>query len=109
MAAFIRRLSDRDAAAVVAAMSEVRQEGLRAARHLEGNVYEVRADGDRVVYRVLFAPQGRFGQVLLALVAFKKKTRRTPPQAIALAKRRLSDWEARGRNTNLKLGISKMR
>jgi len=35
-------------------------------------------------------------RVLLSLEAFKKKTRRTPKDKIALAKRRLRDWERRG-------------
>ena len=33
-------------AAIVAAMREVRTDGLRFARHLRGRVYEVRAEGD---------------------------------------------------------------
>jgi len=56
---FIDGLSDTDAAAVVAAMREVREGGLTAARHLRGEIYEVRADGDRQRYRILFAPEGR--------------------------------------------------
>jgi phage-related protein len=83
---------------VLAAMKEVRNEGLRAARHVEGEIYEVRADGDRVIYRVLFAPQGRRGQVFLGLEAFKKKTQRAPPEKIRLAKRRLADWRKRARD-----------
>jgi phage-related protein len=59
-------------------------------------IYEVRADGRGVIYRVLFAPQGKRKQVFLSLEAFKKKTQRTPSPAIALAKRRLADWERRG-------------
>jgi len=51
-------LGDADLASVAAAMPEVRDKGLRAARHLEGDIYEVRADGVGVIYRVLFAPQG---------------------------------------------------
>lgn len=74
-------------------MAEVRDLGLVAARHLDGDVWEVRIDGDRVIYRILFAPEGRRGQVLLALEAFNKKTRKTPPATIALA---LSDWRRRG-------------
>jgi phage-related protein len=93
---FIDGLTDRDAAAVVAAMEEVQAEGLSAARHLGGKLYEVRADGIGVIYRILFAPQGRRSQVLLTLVALRKKTRKTPPQVIRLAKQRLRDWEARG-------------
>jgi phage-related protein len=93
---FIDSLSDHDAAAVVAAMKEVRDEGLRSARHLAGEIWEVRADGDRVIYRVLFATEGKREQVLLALEAFKKKTRKTPPEAIRPAQRRLKDWRERG-------------
>jgi phage-related protein len=54
------------------------------------------AHGERATYRVLFAQEGRRGQVLLALEAFSKKTRRTPPQMIDLAERRLRDWRRRG-------------
>lgn len=77
-------------------MREVRQQGLKAARHLDGPIYEVRADGKGVIYRVLFAPQGQRKQILLSLEAFKKKTQTTPVEKIALAKRRLRDWEKRG-------------
>jgi phage-related protein len=93
---FLDELSDYDAAAVVAAMKEVRLKGLEAARHLEGDIWEVRAEGDRVTYRVLFAPEGANEQVLLALHGFKKKTQKTPPDTIRLAKRRLKDWRERG-------------
>ena len=92
---FITDLSDADAAAVLAAMEDVRRNGPRVARHLRGDIYEVRADADRVIYRVLFSMEGRFSQVLLALEGFKKKTRRTPPAVIDLAERRLSDWRGR--------------
>lgn len=94
---FIRTLSDEDKASVVAAMKEVRDEGIEVARHLDGELYEVRADGDRVIYRVLFATEGRRSQILLALESFKKKTQRTPRERIALARRRLADWRRRAR------------
>jgi phage-related protein len=93
---FIDALSDDDAAAVLEAMQEVREQGLRASRHLDGDIWEVRVDGDRVIYRVLFAEEGTRGRVLLSLEAFKKKTQKTPPTAITLAKRRLADWRRRG-------------
>ena len=93
---FIDGLSDADAAAVVAAMRDVRDVGLAAARHLRGEIYEVRADGDRQTYRILFAPEGRRSQVLLALEGFSKKTQKTPPEKIRLAERRLADWRRRG-------------
>lgn len=96
VAEFVRSLSDEDAAQVVAAMKDVAELGNSQARHLDGEIWEVRADGDRVIYRVLFANVGSKGRILLALEAFNKKTRRTPPATIALAKRRLRDWNSRG-------------
>ncbi len=93
---FIDRLSDVDAAAVVAAMKDVRETGLAAARHLRGEIYEVRADGDRQTFRILFAPEGRRSQVLLALEGFSKKTQKTPSEKIQLAERRRADWRRRG-------------
>jgi phage-related protein len=93
---FIDKLSDSDAAAVLAGMEEVRDRGLRAARHLDGDIWEVRVDGDRVIYRILLAEEGSRGQILLGLDGFKKKTQKTPPATIELAKRRLADWRRRG-------------
>jgi phage-related protein len=95
---FIRGLSDDDAATIVAAMKEVAEEGLRAARHLRGDIYEVRAHADRVSYRVLFATEGQRGQVLLALEAFRKASQKTSPASIRLAERRLRDWRSRARS-----------
>ena len=93
---FIDGLSDSDAAAVLVGMEEVRDRGLRAARHLEGDIWEVRVDGDRVIYRILFAEEGSRGQILLALDGFNKKTQKTPPSIVKLAKTRLADWRRRG-------------
>jgi phage-related protein len=93
---FLDGLSDADAASVAAAMHEVAADGLLAARHLVGEIYEVRADGSRQTYRVLFTTEGRRGQVLLALEGFSKKTQRTPATQITLAQRRLTDWRGRG-------------
>jgi phage-related protein len=94
---FIRAVSDTDKAAILAAMQEVRREGIRAARHLRGELFEVRADSERVIYRVIFAREGGHGRILLSLVAFNKKAQKTPPQQIELAERRLRDWRSRAR------------
>jgi phage-related protein len=94
---FLTSLSDVDAAAIIAAMKEVAVGGLEAARHVRGDIYEVRADGDRVIYRLLFATEARRGQILLALEAFGKTTQKTPPSSIAVAERRLRDWRALAR------------
>lgn len=85
------------AAEITAAMAEIRREGRRAAKHLRGDVWEVKADYKGLAYRVLFAEEGDQGQVCLALELFNKKSQKTPPQTIALAERRLRDWRKRGR------------
>lgn len=92
---FIDRLPDADAAEIAAAMADVRRNGTVAARHLRGELYEVRAEGIHASYRLVFAEEGAKGRVLLALHAISKKTQKTPPQAIALAERRLVDWRRR--------------
>ncbi len=107
VADFIASLTDIDAAAVAAAMKEVALEGPEVARHLRGEIYEVRADGDRATYRILFAQEGRHRQVLLALEAFGKKTRTTPPRAIELAERR-AEGLASPRTESISRLISRM-
>lgn len=94
---FLDGLSDSDVAAVVAAMKEVQSDGLIAARHLRGEIYEVRADGDRQTFRIVFAVEGRAQQILLALEGMSKKTQKTPPAVVRLAERRLADWRRRAR------------
>jgi hypothetical protein len=42
---------------VVQAMKEVAEEGISAARHLRGDIYEVRAGGSNCIYRVLFSQE----------------------------------------------------
>ncbi|MHB8450140.1 MAG: type II toxin-antitoxin system RelE/ParE family toxin [Mycobacteriales bacterium] len=88
---------DRDE--ILAALKDVQRHGLEAARHLRGDLYEVRVTGTAVAYRILLAEEGRRGQVLLGLSAFRKKTQKTPPSELALAERRLADWRRRGRRS----------
>lgn len=94
---FLRHLDDLDRDAVRASMQAVRSGGLAAARHLKGDVYEVRAGRAGRAWRVLFATEGEASQVLLAVTAFEKKSQKTPPAEIALAERRLRDWRSRAR------------
>lgn len=93
---FIRSLPREHAAEIRADMNVVRVQGLEAARHLAGDVYEVRTSVDGQQYRVLFALEGIGGRVLLAVEAFQKKTQRTPPRTIELAQKRLAEWRRRG-------------
>ena len=94
---FMDALSDFDAAAVVAAMRDVRERGLKAARHLRGDIYEVRADGADDSYRLLFSAEGGKSRILLGLHALAKHTQKTPDRDLRKAERRLSEWRQRGK------------
>jgi phage-related protein len=74
---FLAQLSEEDAAAVAAAMKEVRNAGRGHVdvNHLRGDIWQIEVDGKTVIYRVLFAEEGRFSQVLLALEIVNKKWR----------------------------------
>jgi phage-related protein len=78
------------------AMVLVRREGLVAARHLRGELYEVRATVRGKAFRILFAAEGGRSQVLLAVDAFTNKTQATPSRVLEVAEQRLADWRARG-------------
>lgn len=88
-------LTSDDRAEVAAAMKDVAQDGLEVARHLRGEIYEVRATGENKIYRVLFAAETKY--ILLALDAFAKTTQKTPPAKIKLAEKRLADWRSRAK------------
>ena len=94
---FIDELNEAQTEQVFAAMRVVATAGLESARHLRGDIYEVRASIGGQAFRVLFATEGRRSQILLALEGFEKKTRATPPRLIRLAETRLDDWHARAR------------
>lgn len=96
---FVSSLTDDEAADIAAALHEVERDGIAAAKHVEGEIYEVKADSSRQTFRILFAQEGAHDQVLLALEAFSKKQQRLPRNRIDLAKRRLHDWRSRGRST----------
>lgn len=95
---FLDSLRPEDREQIVAAMKDVAVNGLHVARHLQGydDLWEVRAAGRDRIYRVIFSPEGQYGQVLLSLHAFTKKTQRTPPNDLRVAADRLSDWRRRG-------------
>ena len=90
-------MPDGDRTEILAAMKDVQRYGLVAARHLRGDIFEVRAERRDASYRILFATEGAHSQVLLGLSAFSKKTQRTPLHELDLAERRLVDWRSRRR------------
>lgn len=94
---FLMKLTSAERAVIVAAMKEVTRDGLVAAKHLSGDIYEVKADTNEKFFRVLFAAEGEHSQVLLSLEAFAKKTGKTPKAKLDLAKDRLKDWREHGK------------
>ena len=94
---FLLALPHEDRAAVLEEMEYVREHGTSVARHLRHDIYEVRTIYNTKAYRILFACEGRFHHVLLALDGFQKKTQQTPQAHIKLAEQRLADWRRRGK------------
>jgi phage-related protein len=94
---FFGTLSDAELEQVAAAMKTVADLGPTEARHLRGEIDEVRATCDNRAFRVLFANEGRQNQILLALEGFEKKTPKTPGRTIDLAETRLANWRGRAR------------
>jgi len=94
---FLLALPDEDRTAILEEMEYVRKHGKSVARHLHKDIYEARAIYNTKAYRILFACEGRFNHVLLALEGFQKKTQQTPKAHIKLAEQRLADWRRRGK------------
>ncbi len=93
-----RHLPDEDAAAIAAVMTEVRNAG-RAhpdVNHLRGDIWQLEIRGRSAIYRLLFAEEGRYQQVLLALEVVNQKWQKAKGRHIELAEKRLADWRERG-------------
>ena len=94
---FLLALPDGDRAAILEEMEYIRKHGRSVARHLRGDIYEVRATYNTKAYRILFACERHFHHILLSLEGFQKKTQHTPETSIQLAEQRLADWRQRGK------------
>ena len=92
-------LSALDAASVAAAMIEARSLGREHpdVNHLRGDIWQMEIDGQRVIYRLLFAEEGRSGRILLALELVKKKWQKARERHIKTAEDRLADWRGQPR------------
>lgn len=62
--------------------------GMPLVEKLERDLWEVRTDLDQRISRVLFTVDG---DLIILLHGFIKKTQKTPPKDLALARRRLRD------------------
>jgi phage-related protein len=90
-------------AEVKAAMDDVEDFGLQESKRLRNEIREIVA-GDPTqgtAYRLLFAVDGRQGQILLGLVLFNKKTQKTLPRYIDLGEKRLADWRSRRQRSEI--------
>ena len=94
---FLLALPDEDRAAILEEMEYVREHGTSVARHVRQDIYEVRAFYNTKAYRILFACEGRFQHILLALEGFQKKTQQISRVHLKLAEQRLADWRRRGK------------
>jgi phage-related protein len=94
---FLSDLTPLEREEVWSVMAAVAQVGFALARHLRGDIYEVRVAFGGKAFRILFAAEGQKSQILLAVQAFEKKTNRTPARLIDLAEDRLIDWRSRAR------------
>ena len=95
---FLAKLADAEVAAIAAGMRDVRERGTAAARHLRGEIYEVRADAATRSFRLLFSCEGKYSQVLLSLSIFEKRTQKAPTHEIELAEKRLRNWRSRAKS-----------
>ncbi|MGP8248813.1 MAG: type II toxin-antitoxin system RelE/ParE family toxin [Candidatus Dormibacteria bacterium] len=98
-----KHLPDEDAAAIAAGMTEVRHMGRehRDVNHLRGDIWQIEIDARSATYRLLFAEEGRYHQVLLALEMVNKKWQKAKGRHINLAEQRLADWRERGARQKL--------
>ncbi|WP_129593299.1 type II toxin-antitoxin system RelE/ParE family toxin [Streptomyces sp. C] len=86
-------------AAVVEAMKRVaKQEHFPYEQErIDDQICAVRVFLDGCTYRLLYAPVGGSDQVLLAVHVFQKKDRKLNRNDKNLARKRLKDWELRGK------------
>ena len=76
--AFLNELTDEEVAAIVAGMKEVAASGVRSARHLRGDIYEVRADAPTRSLRLLFSAEGRLSDWRRRGAARRKALKQKP-------------------------------
>ena len=94
---FIDALTSEVRREIFAEMKMVRDEGMKRARHLRGDLYEVRVSHSGNIYRVIFSREGSRHHILLALESFQKKTQKTPAKILEAAEKRLHDWRSRAK------------
>ena len=94
---FIACLSQKNQARVYWTLDLLREFGLDLkmpyTRHVHGELWELRIQSGRNIYRILYF--AHTGRRFVLLHAFQKKTHKTPRKELAVAQRRLGDVLAR--------------
>jgi phage-related protein len=97
---FLNALSPKEQEKVRAGMAAVKAQGLKAAKHLQKGLYQVYAETGLKSLRLIFAPEGKRGTILLAIHIYDKNTDKMPRQIVELALARLADWKQRGETSS---------
>lgn len=94
----LRKLNPAGRSALTELMHRYRNDAAlpREVKPVRGEIRELRASLAHDEYRLLFAKEGKSGQVLIGLVALYKNTKRLPAADIELAERRLATWRRSG-------------
>jgi phage-related protein len=95
---YLLTLTEDEQSRVRAKMHIIKTQGLSKAIRMaaeKSDLYEIHADASNRALRLIFAPEGKRGHVLLGLNAFEKRSQKTPRSAIDTALARLADWRER--------------
>ncbi|HUY24533.1 MAG TPA: type II toxin-antitoxin system RelE/ParE family toxin [Candidatus Saccharimonadales bacterium] len=87
----LRELDEKTYARLQWSFEQLRQRNAQArqplVRHIEGRIWELREESRTNIYRILYV--FFTGRRIVLLHGFQKKTRRLPPQELAVARQRL--------------------
>ena len=95
---FLLSLDVCDRASLAQELHAVAHQGLGQARHVRGRIWHVGAHGPDSPLQVIF---GIVTHGLLAIEGFVGRSSLPPPDKIALAERRLHEWEQRRKEVAL--------
>ena len=108
VADFLDSLDEKMAAKMVGLMELLEEKGtalrLPYSEHLEDGIFELRCKQGSNITRALYFFY--IGRKIIITSGFKKKTQKTPPSEIKLAKKRRADWIDNHENAD-KLGVKK--
>ena len=110
VAAFLDSLDDKMAAKLLGLMEVLEEKGTELrmpySEHLEGGIFELRCKLGSNITRALYFFFS--GKRIIVTNGFIKKTQKTPPGEIKLAKTRRADWIRRhGKENSTKGGAAK--